>query len=379
MKITILGPAHPFRGGIATYNERMAQEFQVHGHKVDLKTFTVQYPSFLFPGKSQFTESEKPTDLRIERCVNSVNPFNWLKVGNRIKKDAPDLLIVRYWLPFMGPCLGTILRRVQKNRKTKIICLVDNIIPHEKRIGDRMFTNYFVKPVDGFVAMSKSVFNDIDQFKKTELKVLTPHPLFDNFGENISRETALSRLDLSAEFRYILFFGLIRKYKGLDLLLEAMKDSFFKVNKIKLIVAGEYYSDKENYQQFIRENGLEDQIIQLDKFIPDDEVNTVFGSSDLVVQPYKTATQSGVTQIAYHFEKPMVVTNVGGLPELCPDGKVGYVVNTDPTEISQAIQRFFLENKAEEMKINIQQEKKKFQWNILVEKMIELAGQIKKS
>lgn len=378
MKITILGPAHPFRGGIATYNERMAQEFQAHGHEVDIKTFTVQYPNFLFPGKSQFTESEKPADLKIERCVNSVNPFNWLKVGNQIKKDAPDLLIVRYWLPFMGPCLGTILRRVRKNRKTKIVCLVDNIIPHEKRIGDRMFTNYFVKPIDGFVAMSKSVFDDIDQFKKTDLKVLTPHPLFDNFGENISRKEALSRLNLSSEFRYILFFGLIRKYKGLDLLLEAMKDSFFKENNIKLIVAGEYYSDKQNYQQFIQENGLEDQIIELDKFIPDDEVNAVFGASDLVVQPYKTATQSGVTQIAYHFEKPMVVTNVGGLPELCPDGKVGYVVNTDPTEISEVIQRFFEENKAEEMKANIQQEKKKFQWDILVEKMIDLASRIEK-
>lgn len=378
MKITILGPAHPFRGGIATYNERMAQEFQVHGHEVDIKTFTVQYPNFLFPGKSQFTESEKPADLKIDRCVNSVNPFNWLKVGNRIKKDAPDLLIVRYWLPFMGSCLGTILRRVQKNRKTKIICLVDNIIPHEKRIGDKMFTNYFVKPVDAFVAMSKSVFDDIDQFKKTDLKVLTPHPLFDNFGENISRDEALSKLNLSSEFRYILFFGLIRKYKGLDLLLEAMKDSFFKENKIKLIVAGEYYSDKENYQQFIKENGLEEQVIQLDKFIPDDEVNAVFGSSDLVVQPYKTATQSGVTQIAYHFEKPMIVTNVGGLPELCPDGKVGYVVNTNPAEISEAIQRFFIENKAEEMKINIQQEKKKFHWGILVEKMIVLANRIEK-
>jgi len=379
MNIAIIGPAHPYRGGLAIYNERMAEEFQKEGHKVTLYTFTLQYPSIFFPGKTQFSKDKEKPDLNIERCINSVNPLNWIKVGNRIKEDRPDLVIVKFWLPFMGPCYGTILRQIKKNKHSRIISIVDNMIPHEARIGDNAFTKYFIGPIDGFVAMSEKVLNDIQLFDNEKLKILTPHPLFDNFGKIISREEALAKLDLNPEYRYILFFGFIRKYKGLDLLLKAFADERFRDKKIKLIVAGEYYSDKEMYEKIIVENELQDRLIMVERFIQDAEVKNFFCASDLVVQPYKSATQSGVTQIAYHFNKPMIVTDVGGLPELCPHGKVGYVVSADPKSISDAMIKFFEEPDKQKFINHIETEKKKYSWAILVQKIIDLAKEVEET
>jgi glycosyltransferase involved in cell wall biosynthesis len=369
MKIVIIGTAYPYRGGLASYNERLAREFLKEGHEVTIYTFTVQYPSFLFPGKTQYSNEKIFKGLNIVRCINSVNPLNWISVGNKIKKENPDLVIVKYWLPFMGACFGTILRRIKRNGTSKVITIVDNMIPHESRIGDHLLTKYFIKPVDAFVAMSEIVLSDIKSFDTKKIKIQSPQPLFDNFGEGISRDEAFQKLGLHQEYHYLLFFGLIRKYKGLDLLIEAFADERLRHLKLKLIIAGEYYSDKKIYTDLIKKHSLENHIIQVDKFIPNSEVKLYFSAADVVVQPYKSATQSGVTQIAYHFNKPMIVTNVGGLAELCPHEKVGYVVSPDPIEIADAIFLFF--NKENEFISNIIKEKKKYSWDVLTKKILK--------
>lgn len=372
-KIILLGTAHPFRGGLASYNERLALEFIKEGHEVEIFTFTIQYPNFLFPGKSQFSEEPAPKNLIIKRKVNSVNPFNWIKVGNEIKRLKPDILIFKFWLPFMGPCFGTIARRVKKNRHTKIITVLDNVIPHEHRFGDKMFTRYFLKPIDAFISMSKSVADDLNIFDQKKPRDFNPHPLFDNFGEAIPKEKAKEILGLDPNSRYILFFGIIRDYKGLDLLLEAFEKLPSRQKNVKLLVAGEYYSNEEKYKQLIADLKIENDVKVVNEFIKDSEVGRYFCAADIVAQPYKNATQSGVTQIGYHFETPMLVTNVGGLPEMIPDGKVGYVVEPNPESISKALEDFFNSDKEILFRENLKVEKQKYLWDKLTAKILKLA------
>lgn len=365
-KIIIIGSAYPFRGGLAAYNERLAREYIKNGDDVVIYTFTLQYPSFLFPGKSQYSESPAPTDIKIIRIVNSINPLNWIKVGNRIKKQKPDLVIIKFWIPFMAPCFGTIARRIKKNNFTKIISIVDNIIPHEKRVGDRILASYFVQAVHGFVAMSKSVMEDIKLFNKTKPVLFCPHPLYDHFGEIIPKEKAVCNLKLDTNYKYILFFGFIRDYKGLDLLLKSFAKLSIKNKSIKLIVAGEFYTDSKPYFDLIKINQLDEFVIMHNNFIPDEKVADYFCASDIVVQPYKNATQSGVTQIAYHFNKPMIVTDVGGLAEIIPDGKVGYVVKPDSEKLAEVIFKFFDLNKEKEFMEAASVEKEKYSWTNLI-------------
>lgn len=366
-KIVIIGPAYPYRGGLAAYNERLAVEFKKNGDEVTIQTFKLQYPGFLFPGKSQFASWDAPENLSIKRTINSVNPLNWIRSGYLIKKLNPDLVIFKYWIPFMAPCFGTIARIIKWNKKTCIITIVDNMIPHEKRPGDKLFNRYFVKPIDAYVAMSKPVLEDIRKIDPKKPRALSPHPLFDNFGDIRSKEDALSELGLDNKYRYILFFGFIRDYKGLDLLLKAMAEKKVKDLPVKVIVAGEFYTKPDPYYDLIEQLQIQDRIILKTDFIPDNEVGNYFCASDLVVQPYKSATQSGVTQIAYHFNKPMVVTDVGGLAEIVPDGKTGYVVQQDPAAIANAIHTFFKENRAKDFIENIKIEKKKYSWSRMVE------------
>jgi glycosyltransferase involved in cell wall biosynthesis len=371
-KIIILGTAHPFRGGLASYNERLAKQFQDEGHQVEILTFTTQYPNFLFPGKTQYSEEPAPENIKITRMVSSINPFNWLKVGNYIKKQKPDILIFKYWLPFMGPCFGTIARRVKKNKHTKIITVLDNVIPHEHRIGDKQFTKYFLKPIDAFISMSKSVEKDLKQFDIAKPRNFNPHPLFDNFGKLISKSDAKSKLNLDNNTNYILFFGIIRDYKGLDLLLQAFKQFDYKKFNVKLLVAGEYYSNEEKYQSQIKKLGLEKDVIVVNQFINDSDVKKYFCASDIIAQPYKNATQSGVTQIAYHFEIPILVTNVGGLPEMIPHQKVGYVTPVDANQIAKALTDFYANNREKQFKANLKIEKQKYLWNKITSKIITL-------
>jgi len=376
-KIKIIGPAHPYRGGIATTNERLAQEFISMGIKAEIETFTLQYPGILFPGKTQYNDKPAPEGLQIRRAINSINPINWIKVGKMIKREKPDLLIIRYWLPVLAPCLGTIAKIVKGNNETKVICLADNIIPHEHLPGDRFLTSYFLHQIDGLIAMSKSVLNDGHSFRKDLISGFCPHPLFDNYGERVSESFAKNELKLSEEFKYLLFFGFIRDYKGLDLLIQAFADERLRNFRVKLLIAGEFYSSPESYLKLIHDNGLDDFIVLRTDFIPDNQVNLYFSAADIVVQPYKSATQSGVTQIGYHFNKPMLVTNVGGLSEIIPDKKIGYVVEPESSAIADALVDFFESNRKEVFEVNIVEEKKKFSWENMANTFISLYNNIR--
>ena len=375
-RIIIVGPAYPYRGGIADFNERLAHEFINEGHEVTIYTFTLQYPGFLFPGKTQYAEGPAPEGLNIVRRVHSVNPFNWFSVGREIRRQRPDLVMIRFWLPFMAPCLGTIARVVRRDKHIKVVALLDNVVPHEKRIGDRVFARYMIKSVGGYVAMSESVLADAKAFDDTKPLALTPHPLYDSFGAKATREEAISAIGLDADTRYLLFFGLIRDYKGLDLLMRAFADSRLRGKGVKLIVAGEFYGNAEKYEQLERELGLAEHIVWYKEFVPADKVRYFFAAADLVAQPYKSATQSGITQIAYHFERPMLVTNVGGLAEIVPHGKVGYVTKPDAADIADALVDF-VENRSEaDYREGILQEKAKYAWNNMTAALFEVAEKI---
>lgn len=381
-KVIIIGPAHPLRGGLASFDERLCRQFQNDGFDAAIYTYSLQYPGFLFPGTTQYSSEPAPTDIAIKVCINSINPFNWIKVGFELQRMQPAIIVVRYWLPFMGPCLGTILRIAKKNKQTKIVCIADNIIPHEKRIGDTVFTRYFVKPIDAFVTMSKKVLEDLKQFsQKPSQQVM--HPLYDNFGDIIAKQNAREYLGLEATDAIILFFGFIRKYKGLDLLLEAMKLIAEKENmtnalatntvkNIKLLVAGEFYEDRKHYDDLIKKLDIDKQLILCTDFIQDSEVKYYLCAADFVIQPYRNATQSGVTPLAYHFEKPMLVTNVGGLPDLVPNKKVGLIAEPNAIDIAEKIDELYSLGEAHFLP-HLQEEKKKYSWKILTDKIVELS------
>ncbi|HYM93906.1 MAG TPA: glycosyltransferase [Chitinophagaceae bacterium] len=376
-KVVIIGPAHPLRGGLATFNQRLAKEFIQSGIDCSIYSFSLQYPSFLFPGKTQYTKEAPPEEINILPAINSINPLNWIKTGNRLKKENPDIIVVRYWLPFMGPALGTILRKVRKNKHTKIICIADNIIPHEKRLGDKSFTKYFLKSCDAFITMSEKVMNDLRIFQKEKLAKLVAHPLYDNFGSVISKAEARKYLNLPKDEKIILFFGFIRKYKGLDLLLQSMADERIKQAGIKLLVAGEFYEDQRPYREMIGKLKIFDQLILRTDFIPDSEVKYYICAADAVIQPYRNATQSGVTPLAYHFEKPMIVNNVGGLPSLVPNEKAGLVVEPEPKAIADGILKFY--QLGENYFIpHLRAEKQKYSWANMVNTIINLANDIQK-
>lgn len=371
MNIVIIGPAHPYRGGIALFNERLALAFQEDNHTVEIITFKLQYPSILFPGKTQLTDDNAPKNLKITQQINSINPLNWLKIGTKIKNQQPDLVIFSYWMPFMAPCFGTIASKIKKNGKTNIIGLIHNIIPHEKRIGDTFLSRYFTKRVHGFIAMSDSVVKDLKTFTDKPI-TLTPHPLYDNFGDIKPKAEAKKLLGLAPEFNYLLFFGIIRKYKGLDILLNAFADERLRNKNLKLLIAGEFYEDNTEYLNIIKEKNLTDDVIISDAFIPNTAVANYFCAADMVVQPYKHATQSGVTQIAYHFNKPMLVTDVGGLKEIVPNNVVGYVTQANSKSVADAINDFYVNNKEQQFIEGVKTEKLKYLWQTMTTKILDL-------
>lgn len=370
MKIIIIGPAYPYRGGLATFNECMAKQFQDNGEEVSVETFTMQYPSFLFPGKTQYTTDAPPKGLSIRRSVHSLNPLNWVKVGRRLRKENADVVFLRYWMPFMAPCMGTIGRLIRKNKRTRVIGLVDNIIPHEKHIGDHMLSRYFVNGMDAFVVLSDAVKEELRQFAPDKPCRVIPHPTYDHYGALLDKAEAAKLLHLDESARYVLFFGFIRDYKGLDILMRAYADSRMAQRNIQLIVAGEFYNNEAKYHALERELGLTGKIHWFSDYIPNEQVTRFFSVADLVVQPYKTATQSGISQMAYHFEKPMVVTHVGGLPEIVPHGKVGYVVSIDAQAVADAIVDFFDNHALSDFLPYIKEEKKKYTWQNFCQKSL---------
>lgn len=363
MKVIILGTAWPYRGGLATFNERLARQFASEGHEVEVWTFTLQYPSFLFPGKTQYTNEPAPTDLVIHRVLNSCNPFNWLRVGRRIRKAAPDMLICCYWMSFFAPAYGLISRMAKRNGKTRCIALVHNMIPHEPTILDKLFAPYFVKSQDGFVALSDSVVKDIETISHRHTAVSSPHPIYDHYGERMEKNAACEALGLPVDKRYMLFFGLVRAYKGLDLLLDAFGQVKEQLPDLQLIIAGEFYEDEEKYRAQIESLGLKDRVIVRNEFVPDGDLRKYFGAADLIVQPYKTATQSGVTQVAFHFEKPMLVTNVGGLGEIVHDRKMGYACEPTAAAIAEDLVDYYQHNRQADYTQYLQKEKTKYAWS----------------
>ncbi|HKH61134.1 MAG TPA: glycosyltransferase [Flavitalea sp.] len=382
-KIVIIGPAYPLRGGLATFDQRLAKQFNDEGHDCIIYSFSLQYPSFLFPGTTQYSSDPAPEDLKIVTTINSINPLNWIKVGNELKKFRPDIIVVRYWLPFMGPALGTILRKAKKNRHTKIIAITDNILPHEKRAGDVPFTRYFLKSCDAFITMSEKVMLDLQKFEKSKPARQVLHPLYDNFGSPVDRQEARRQLGIPVDSFIILFFGFIRKYKGVDLLLEAMamlksvdgRRSADGRLPIRLVIAGEFYEDDKPYMEQIEKLGLKDDLILKTNFIPDNDVKYYFSAADLVIQPYRNATQSGVTPLSYHFEKPMIVTNVGSLPDLVPHEKVGLVSEPDGASLAAAIERY-IELGENYFLPHLRSEKQKYSWTALTETVFELANEV---
>jgi glycosyltransferase involved in cell wall biosynthesis len=376
-KIVIIGPAFPLRGGIASFNERLAKELNLNDYEVVIYSFSLQYPSFLFPGTTQFSTGNPPENIDIRILINSINPINWISIGLNLKKIKPDLILVRYWLPFMGPSLGTILRIAKSNHFSKIICIADNIIPHEKRIGDNIFTKYFIKPIDAFVTMSEKVLNDLMSLGNKKPAIQIPHPLYDNFGSSVSKVEARSHLKLPTDSKIMLFFGFIRKYKGLDLLFEAMADKRIKDLGIKLLVAGEFYQDSKPYLEMIDKLGIKDSVILHTSFISDDEVKYYCCASDVIVQPYRNATQSGITPLAYHFDKPMIVTNVGGLAKMVLDRETGLIAEPNADSITEHIIEYF--NLGEQHFLpNLQVQKNKLSWNSFSRSVLQLYDDLKK-
>ena len=373
-KLVIIGPAWPLRGGLSAFDEKLATQFTEKGIQTRIDTFSLQYPSILFPGKSQYTTDPKPNNVNIEVCINSINPFNWIKIGLKLHREKPDLIIVRFWIPFLAPCLGTILKIAKKNKYTKVISIVDNMIPHEKRIGDRLLTNYFVKTVDGFIAMSEKVKNDIKTFSHKPVSI-SPHPIFNHFGDPITKLEARLQLGLPKEDKIILFFGYIRKYKGLDLLIHAMANEAIKKLGIQLMIVGEFYEDASAYHDLVSSLGLQDQIKFYSNYIQDGEVKNYVCSADFIIQPYRNATQSGVTPLAYHFEKPMLVTNVGGLADTVPNLKTGIVVAPTTEAIAKGIETLY-ELGENNFIPNIKEEKKKYSWAQMTEKFLALYQQL---
>ena len=375
MRVVIIGPAYPLRGGLATYNERLARAFRAGGDEVRLVTFSLQYPDFLFPGETQYSTEPGPADLDIEVSINSVNPLTWWTVGRRLRRERPDLVVFRFWLPLMGPALGTIARLVRGNGHTRVVAITDNVIPHEKRPGDGPLTRYFLSACDGFVTMSRAVLGHLQQLGFGQKPALyRPHPLYDNFGPPKPKSEALAALGLDSAFRYVLFFGFIRAYKGLDLLLEAWADARVAALPVKLLVAGEFYEDAAPYEALIAQHNLESRLVRATDFIPNERVADYFGAADLVVQPYKNATQSGVSQVAYHFGRPMLVTDVGGLAELIPVGVVGYVVPPTAAAIADAVVDFYTNNREETFAAGVRQEARRFSWEVMVAALKEVAG-----
>ncbi len=379
MKVFIIGPAFPYRGGPARFNENFASALLNHTISVEIISFKLQYPSLLFPGTSQFENTTQVPifPFKIIRLINTINPFSWFQTARYINQQKPDAIIFRYWLPFFAPAFGTIVRLLDK--KIKILALTDNVIPHEKRIGDDILNRYFLSSCDGFITMSEKVRNDLNQYVPQKSKIKVFHPLYENYPPAIDKIQARKTLQLPENKKILLFFGLIRSYKGLDLLLNALSNPSLRNNEdFVLLIAGEFYDEREKYIQLIHHFNLESKIILHDYYIPDEKVNLYFSACDVVVQPYKSATNSGVSMVSYFYNKPIISTNVGGLKEIILDNQTGWLCDPTPEALAAAILKFLKTSDLEPIEKNIIVFKKEFSWDTFIQKIIALLESIKK-
>lgn len=370
MYIIILGTAYPLRGGIAHYNALLYQELKKK-HRVEIITFKRQYPALLFPGKTQVESSGELLRVPSEALLDSINPVNWIAVGNEIRRRTPDLLIMKYWLPFFGPCFGTVARTAKKGTNTRVLYICDNVVPHEHRPGDRVFTSYAFGAGDFFIVQSDAVERDLKALVPDARYRKVPHPVYNIFGEPVDKHAARRRLGITAE-RVLLFFGYVRPYKGLNVMLEAMVQIITRM-KAALYVVGEFYDDKDKYMNKIAELGLESHVVVNSDYVPNDTVGLYFSAADVVMLPYLSATQSGIAQIAYNFNKPVIATNVGGLAEVVRDGVTGFVVPpNNPAALAEAVVRYFAEQRGEEFARNVAQEKQKYSWEAMARAIEDL-------
>lgn len=355
-------------------NESLSEQLTAMGIQNVIYSFSLQYPSIFFPGETQQEASDRkpPAGIHIKATINSVNPFTWWDTARKIAAEKPDMIVVRFWLPFMAPALGSILKQLRKRLKVPVVGLLDNVVPHEKRMGDKRLTRFFLDQCDAFVVMSSTVMKELSQFDTQKPRALLYHPIYDHFGEKVDKLAARKHLSLASDAKVILFFGIIRKYKGLKLLLEAISKMPDK-HRLKLVVAGEFYGDRAIYTRLIEKLKLQGNVVVNAGFVDKYKVKFYFCAADIVAQPYLSATQSGVTQIAYHFETPMLVTNVGGLPEMVAHNKVGYVCAPDRDDIARSLSAYFNEDRYEEFCSNIREEKKRFSWEHFANGIVSLA------
>lgn len=358
MRIAYLSTFYPYRGGIAQFNASLYRALEKE-HNVKAFTFSRQYPEMLFPGKTQMVENDETVDpIPSERLLDSVNPFSYLRTARKINEFKPDLLIMKYWMSFLAPSLGTASGMVHK--RTKVITVLDNVIPHEKKFYDNVLTKYFLGMNDGFVAMSDAVMHDLYTLKPKANCIRMDHPLYNHFGQPEDRIAACKKLGIDPNKKNLLFFGFIRDYKGLDLLIDAMKHLDPSYN---LVIAGECYGSFDKYTNMINNSPLKDSIKVFSDYIPDNKVPTFFGAADICILPYKSATQSGITSIAYHFGTPIIATDVGGLKESITDGSTGLIIpKPDSLMIADAIRKYFENDLEAKMKHDIIQLKERLSW-----------------
>ncbi|MBK6914545.1 MAG: glycosyltransferase [Ignavibacteriales bacterium] len=369
MKIAILSTAYPLRGGIAHFIGLLYHQLKKN-HTVKVYTFKRQYPAILFPGKSQLENEETSEAIPTVLAIDSINPLNWIKIGKKLSEEFYDVLIFKYWMPFFAPCFGTISKIVKKNNKTKIMVICDNIIPHEKKPFDNLLTKYFFNNVHYFIVLSENVRKDLLSLYPKAKYNLLPHPVYSNFGDPVEKQAAKSFLKIDSE-KLILFFGFIRDYKGLDTLLLAL--SKLKNINVKLLVAGEFYSNKDKYLKIIHDNNLNDSVILKTDFIPTKEVKYYFSACDAVILPYKSATQSGIVQIAVNFRKPVIATNVGGLGEVIINNETGFIVEKEnPQALANAINKFYSENNESKFSKNMSFAADKYSWQNFTNGLLDL-------
>lgn len=370
MKIVYLSTFYPFRGGIAQFNALVYRELE-KDHDVQAITFTRQYPKFLFPGKTQYVSADDIADpIPAQAWLDSINPFSYWNTGRKIRKLKPELVVTKYWMTFMGPSLGFVLGR--QSRFTKRLAILDNVMPHERRFFDHWFNRYFLNRNDFFIAMTEKVKQDLLHYVPNAKCLVVPHPVYNHFGLKLQQADALKSLNVpyDSTSKYLLFFGIIRDYKGLDILIDAMA---LLGSEFKLILAGESYGSFEKYESQIQALNLQDRCFVFQRYIDDHEVPLFFSAAELCVLPYRSATQSGITGIAQHFELPILATNVGGLAETILHDQTGWIVpNANPEDIANGIVHFFDQNKSQYYQQEIRKLNEKNSWTSFSQALIKL-------
>ena len=372
MKIVLVGPFPPFRGGISDLNAALADHLSKR-HEIHAINFTTQYPKVLFPGKTQFKKGDSAQEVDSIRCLSSINPFSWRKTAYKIIDIDPDLVLFRFWLPFFAPAFSGVAKKIRKYSDATIMVICDNIIPHEERLLDTRLTKRFFGFIDSFIVLSKKVENELLSFIPEAKYKYSPHPIYSIFNNTLSKEQAKAELKLATK-KVLLFFGLIREYKGLDILINAMEKIKTELEDYTLLIVGECYENENKYTELIKKAGITDNVKCHYSFIPDNEVGKYFSAADVVVLPYKTASQSGIVQIAYHFDTPVIVSNVGGLPEIVDEGKTGYCVEPNSNAFAKAIKAFYENDNISEMNSNISEYKSQFSWDAMVKAIEKLVN-----